>query len=161
VDLADNVTGRQHGASRRNDNLACRVLLAEDGPDNQRLISFILKKAGAGVTLADNGETATRMALAAVGGGEDASDSNAAAGFDLILMDMQMPVMDGYAATRQLREAGYRGPIIALTAHAMGHDRDKCLEAGCDDYMAKPIRREELIAIVSRYTQQAVVRTKR
>ncbi len=123
-------------------NLDCRVLLAEDGPDNQRLISFLLKKAGADVTVAENGQIAHDLALA----GRDEG-----APFAVILMDIQMPVMDGYDATSQLREAGYSGPIIALTAHAMSTDRDKCLNAGCDDYMSKPVDREKLIAIVAQY----------
>ena len=119
--------------------LPCRVLLAEDGMDNQRLISLVLRKAGAQVSIVDNGEAAVTQILK----GEDAP-------FDLVLMDMQMPVLDGYEATRQLRSAGYEQPIVALTAHAMAHDRQKCIEAGCDDYATKPIDRETLVAVICR-----------
>jgi len=123
--------------------LNCRVLLAEDGPDNQRLISVVLKKAGAQVTLADNGRIAVREILAAAESG---------APYDVVLMDMQMPELDGYGATRELRAAGCKMPVIALTAHAMTGDRHKCLAAGCTDYMTKPIDREKLIALVAKYS---------
>ncbi|MEZ6114499.1 MAG: ATP-binding protein [Pirellulaceae bacterium] len=127
------------------ESLDCRILLAEDGPDNQRLISFVLRKAGAEVTLADNGQIALEMALAAV------ADNRP---FDVILMDMQMPVMDGYQATGRLRDADYRGPIIALTAHAMRSDRQRCLQAGCDDYTTKPIDRRLLVNLVATWARQ-------
>jgi PAS domain S-box-containing protein len=117
-----------------------RILLAEDGADNQRLISLILKKAGAEVTVADNGKVALDFALTAARNQEP---------FDLILMDMQMPVMDGYDATRNLRAQGLAVPIVAITAHAMAGDQQKCIDAGCDDYISKPVNRNSLLAIAA------------
>ena len=122
-----------------------RILLAEDGVDNQRLISFILKKTGVEVKIVANGDLASREALSAAAEGKP---------FDVILMDMQMPVMDGYEATRHLREQEYHGPIIALTAHAMSGDRDRCLAAGCDDYATKPIQRDIFLTMVESYASQ-------
>ncbi len=113
-----------------------RVLLVEDGLDNQRLVSHILRRAGCEVEVANNGqECLDRMA-----GAEDR--------FDLVLMDMHMPVMDGVTATRHLRQAGCRLPIVALTANAMQSDRDACLQAGCDAFLTKPIDRSKLITTV-------------
>lgn len=125
--------------------LNCRVLLVEDSLDNQRLLSLLLRKAGATVVVAENGRIGCDTARQAC---EDESP------FDIILMDMQMPVLDGYSATRELREAGDKTPVVALTAHAMQEDRKKCLDAGCDEYLTKPIQRERLIEMVARFCGQ-------
>ena len=138
-------TAPENRPNKFNTRLDCRVLLAEDGPDNQQLIAYLLRRAGAEVTLAENGQIAHALAQAAQDEGTP---------FDVILMDMQMPVMDGYDATAKLREAGYAGPIIALTAYAMNADRDKCLNAGCDDYMTKPIDHKKLISVVAKYASR-------
>jgi PAS domain S-box-containing protein len=108
--------------------LSGTVLLAEDNPDNQRLIAMYIRKTGAEVTIVENGEQAVELALTGQ--------------FDIVLMDMQMPVMDGIEATRTLRAKGYCGAIIALTANAMREDRDACIEAGCDGFLTKPINRD-------------------
>ena len=117
--------------------LSGRILLAEDVPANQKLISFVLHKNGAAVEVVENGRFAVERALAA---------QQAGTPFDLILMDIQMPVMDGYTATSALREAGYGGRIVALTAHATGGDRQRCLDSGFDGFAAKPIQKDQLIA---------------
>jgi signal transduction histidine kinase/CHASE1-domain containing sensor protein/FixJ family two-component response regulator len=130
--------------------LHCRVLLAEDGPDNQRLIALLLRKAGAEVVVAENGQAALDK-LVLAGSPADGQQTPCFAPFDVVLMDIQMPVLDGYEATRRLRALGYRGPIIALTAHAMSQDRQQCLDAGCDDYLAKPIEQRALLERVAQY----------
>ncbi|QDT64370.1 Sensory/regulatory protein RpfC [Calycomorphotria hydatis] len=111
----------------------CRALLVEDSPDNQRLVTYLLKREGAQVELANNGLEAVDQTLKAWKAGNP---------YDLVLMDMQMPVLDGYEATQLLRDADYKGMIIALTAHAMQDDEKRCLTAGCDAYISKPIDRD-------------------
>ena len=130
------------GSKTAEASLHCRILVAEDSPDSQVVIARLLEKIGAEVGLAANGENAVRMALDAVADGKP---------FDFILMDMQMPVMDGYMATGRLREEGYTAPVIAITSHAMKGDREKCLAAGCDDFLAKPVDRQQLLSLLKRY----------
>jgi PAS domain S-box-containing protein len=118
------------------DTLGGRILLVEDGLDNQRLISFHLRKAGGNVEIAENGLVALEKLAAAEARGEP---------FGLIVSDMQMPEMDGYSLARTLRKAGNAIAIVALTAHAMDDDRRRCIEAGCDEYATKPIDRARLV----------------
>jgi PAS domain S-box-containing protein len=114
-----------------------RILLAEDGADNQRLLCMQLSGAGASVSSALNGQIAVDMATTEP--------------FDLILMDMQMPVMDGFKATIELRRRGLTIPIIALTAYAMAEDREKCMASGCTAYLSKPIDEETLLTTVNAF----------
>jgi PAS domain S-box-containing protein len=113
------------------------ILVVDDSLDNQDLIKTVLQFSGAEVETANNGIEA--MAKATAGG------------FDVILMDLQMPVMDGYTATKELRRQGYSRPIIALTAHAMNEERKKCLDNGFDHHVTKPIDREHLIQTLAQY----------
>jgi len=111
------------------------VLLVEDIPDNQELICFYLEEMGATVELANNGVEALEK-----------TENQA---FDLILMDMQMPVMGGLEAVEKLRQRNYDKPIIMLTANAMEHERQQCFDAGCDDFLTKPIDEIQLYKLVS------------
>ncbi len=119
-----------------------KILVAEDNPSNQKLITILLQKLGLEVALADDGQIAVQKC--------------SEASYDLILMDMQMPNMNGYEATRQLRKQGLSTPIIAVTANAMMGDEEKCLEAGCDGYISKPIDRSKLAEVIDQYLKAAV-----
>jgi PAS domain S-box-containing protein len=119
----------------REDSLeGVKVLIVDDAPDNQHLIGRYLKKRGATIDSAENGAEGTKKALTGA--------------FDVVLMDIQMPVMDGYTATETLRSAGYKKPIVALTAHAMSEVRAKCLDVGCNDQLTKPINQKDLISLI-------------
>ncbi len=115
------------------------VLIAEDSPDIQKLISHHIHKTGAATVIAENGKKALEMAMNME--------------FDLILMDMQMPVMDGIEATQRLRQSGYTKPIVALTANAFDDDREKCREAGCDQFLSKPVDWVKFFQVLSDYLQ--------
>ncbi len=114
-----------------------RILVAEDNPDSQKLLSILLTSAGYHVTLASNGSEAVQAIC-------DAS-------YDLTLMDCQMPVLDGYEATRQIRQRGITTPIIALTAFSRQEEFDKCLAAGMNDYLSKPFRQNSLQQILEKW----------
>jgi CheY-like chemotaxis protein len=120
-----------------------RVLLAEDGKDNQQLLSMILRRGGADVVVAEDGQQALDLMLIA---------NSERCGFDILITDMQMPVMDGYALARTLRSLDIDLPIIALTAHAMLGDRQQCLDAGCNEYLPKPIDKWDLLRLVHQLT---------
>jgi signal transduction histidine kinase/CheY-like chemotaxis protein len=113
-----------------------RVLVVDDGDTNRRMLGLMLTRVGAVVQQAENGRAACDMVL----GGTD---------FDVIILDMQMPIMDGYQAAQKLRESGVLTPIVALTAHAMKGDREKCLQAGCSDFLSKPVDTDELFRKLS------------
>ena len=121
-------------------NTIGRVLLVEDGPDNQRLADFLLRRMGADVVIKENGKEALDCAMQEH--------------FDLILMDMQMPVMDGYVATRELRNRGFNLPIIALTASAMSGTDKKCLDAGCTEYLSKPFDQKKFLSVIGKYLKR-------
>jgi PAS domain S-box-containing protein len=118
-----------------------RVLVAEDNPVNQLVVQTMLAKRGLVVDIAGDGE----QALARLAEGDYAA----------VFMDCQMPNLDGYSATRRLRAEGRRLPVIAMTAHAMKGDRERCLEAGMDDYMTKPVRSEVLDEVIERWLAPA------
>ncbi len=118
----------------------CRVLVVEDSADNRALMEIILKRKGVTVDFAVNGEEGYRKALSQ--------------NYDVVLMDIQMPAMDGYAATQRLREQGYTNPIIAVTANASVDDRLRCLANGCSEYVTKPIEPTQFIQTIVKTLQK-------
>jgi CheY-like chemotaxis protein len=114
-----------------------RILLAEDVPDNQMLLKIYLQGTGAQIDIANDGEEAVSKARSQ--------------NYDLILMDIQMPKMDGIEATRQLRSQGFNSPILALTAHAMGEEITRSLTAGCNAHLTKPIMKATLLAAIQEH----------
>jgi len=144
LDLNDDNIGFEIGAEPASLlKLACNVLLVDDQQDIRSVTRHFLEEAGAEVTLAENGAIAVNRVRQA-----EAQRRQ----YDVIVMDMQMPEVDGYTATSQLRESGFTMPIIALTANAMQGDRERCVQAGCDDYLAKPIDHAELVKMIDRMT---------
>ncbi len=134
------------GASQPQDALTgVHVLVTDDNPDNQRIIQFMLEQAGATVDLASNGCEATQRVLS----------SENLRKIDIVLMDMQMPVCDGYTATRTLRSQGLNIPVIALTAYTMAGDRQKCLDSGCTSYLTKPVVPDVLISEMLKFLPTA------
>ena len=128
-----------HGreAARPGDLAGCRVLVVDDGADNRLILSRLLGRYGASVSAAADGRS----------GVEEARRRTDGRAFHVVLMDMQMPLMDGYEAVRSLRREGYGGVVVALTADAMVGAR-RCLRAGCDDYATKPVNRDGLVRLV-------------
>ena len=114
-----------------------KILVAEDQPASQKLVQILLEKLGFEVTVVADGQAAV--------------DAAVQGGFDLILMDMQMPVISGYEATRLLRSKGVTVPVIALTAHAMKGDERRFLSQGMDDYVSKPIDNSVLFEVINKY----------
>lgn len=132
-----------NGGTSSGTDLVGHVLLVEDNENNQRLLTHYLKRLGRAIDVAyaANGQQGMEMALART--------------FDVVLMDMQMPVMDGLEATRRLRRAGYARPIVALTANAMKEDQDRCAAAGCDAFLSKPVDPIIFAQTLARYLRSA------
>lgn len=142
--MAPRRTGRPGRAAETRPQIAARILLAEDNPTNQNVIRTMLRRFGCEVEVANNGREAVERA--------------SAGDYDIIFMDCQMPIMDGFEAARAINDAlcrEKRPPIVALTAHAMAGDQEKCLAAGMDDYLPKPAKLDGLQEVLLKYCQAA------
>ncbi len=124
-----------------------RMLVVDDNEVNRKLFAMTLRKAGAEVTLAEDGLAGLKAA-------------RASGGFDVIVMDMQMPVMNGQTATRTLRSEGYAGQILALTAHSSGGDREETMAAGCNEYLSKPVDLVVLVQTLARMASEGAAAVK-
>jgi CheY-like chemotaxis protein len=144
LDVSDEASRGSHGDGHAGlATVGLRILLAEDGLMNQKVAIRLLERRGHQVAVANNGRDAVAMA--------------ASQPYDLILMDVQMPEMDGLEATAEIRRheqtTGEHIPIIAMTAHAMKGDRERCIDAGMDDYIAKPIHSADLYRVIGAHAQ--------
>ena len=144
--LEPSVAAEEGAPSEEQELTLCgRVLLAEDVPDVHLVLGKVLRELNLQVEIAEDGRAACQMAEKSKADGKP---------YDLILMDIQMPRMNGYEAVAWLRDHDWQGPIVALTAHAMTGDREKCLEAGCNDYLSKPVNRAELWSVLQQHLAQ-------
>ena len=125
-------------------SLTGRLLVVDDNIVNQRVAERLLRRSGFDVDIASNGKMAVDMAMA-----QWETDTP----YSVILMDMSMPIMDGYEAVRELRNHGYEHAVIALTAQSTETERTRCLESGCDDFATKPYQRDQLLTMIRRYAQ--------
>lgn len=121
--------------------LNARILLVEDDRICQKLVAYILASAGAEVSVAEDGRLGVNAYLAAIESGQP---------FDLVLMDIRIPILNGCEATEELRRLGCQIPIIAITGHWSRGDHNRCLSAGCDAYVTKPVNKRRLVALISR-----------
>ncbi|HTU43789.1 MAG TPA: response regulator [Bryobacteraceae bacterium] len=134
----DTSSRNQNTCPRTTSDGALRILMAEDNVINQKVGKLILQRAGFNIDL--------------VGDGSEALEAHRANPYDLILMDCQMPTMDGFEACRQIRQLTHAQPvIIAVTANALVGERERCLNAGMDDYLSKPFQAEQLVAVVRKW----------
>lgn len=139
-------TRPEHSRGNQEHEFSGRILIAEDIMTNRKLLAMLLEKMGFEVIVAEDGRQAV--------------DKTLEGHVDLILMDMQMPNVKGYEATKILRKKGIDTPIIAVTAHAMTGDDKKCIEVGCDDYLSKPIDRNKLTKKLQQYLRPKQTVTK-
>ena len=133
---------RRSDPATEGSRIDCRVLVVDDRPEMRSLFRYFIEEAGGRVSTAEDGRTAVEAVRSAETEGQP---------IDLVLMDIQMPGVDGYEATRNLRAEGFANAIVALTASAMKTDRERCLAAGCNDYLTKPVQPDQLIDLIGRY----------